>query len=136
MLGEIRDGETAGMALKAAMTGHQVYRTLHTNDSFGAIPRLFDLGLKPGMVAGAIVSIFAQRLTRRLCGACKEEYTPDHVDKHIHGKQIRKFGHFDFRVPVSGHTRSHIEVIPIHRFLDVTQDLQLGSHVGEFFLKI
>lgn len=76
-IGEIRDGETAGMALKAAMTGHQVYTTLHTNDSFGAIPRLFDLGLKPGMVAGAIVSIFAQRLTRRLCGACKEEYTPD-----------------------------------------------------------
>jgi type IV pilus assembly protein PilB len=73
-IGEIRDGETAGMALKAAMTGHQVYTTLHTNDSFGAIPRLFDLGLKPGMVAGAIIAIFAQRLTRRLCG-CREEYT-------------------------------------------------------------
>ena len=76
-IGEIRDGETAGMALKAAMTGHQVYTTLHTNDSFGAIPRLFDLGLKPGMVAGAIIAIFAQRLTRRLCSSCKEEYTPD-----------------------------------------------------------
>lgn len=76
-IGEIRDAETAGMALKAAMTGHQVYTTLHTNDSFGAIPRLFDLGLKPGMVAGAIVSIFAQRLTRCLCPSCKEEYTAD-----------------------------------------------------------
>lgn len=76
-IGEIRDGETAGMALKAAMTGHQVYTTLHTNDSFGAIPRLFDLGLKPGMVAGAIVAVFAQRLTRRLCGNCKEAYFPD-----------------------------------------------------------
>lgn len=70
-IGEIRDGETANMALKAAMTGHQVYTTLHTNDSFGAIPRLFDLGLKPGMVAGAIIAIFAQRLTRRLCPHCK-----------------------------------------------------------------
>jgi type IV pilus assembly protein PilB len=79
-IGEIRDGETAGMALKAAMTGHQVYTTLHTNDSFGAIPRLFDLGLKPGMVAGAIVAIFAQRLARRLCGNCKQEYQPDEAE--------------------------------------------------------
>jgi type IV pilus assembly protein PilB len=79
-IGEIRDGETAGMALKAAMTGHQVYTTLHTNDSFGAIPRLFDLGLKPGMVAGAIVAIFAQRLARRLCGNCKQEHQPDEAE--------------------------------------------------------
>ena len=69
-IGEVRDKVTAEMALKAAMTGHQVYTTLHTNDSFGAIPRLLDLGLKPGMVAGAIVSIFAQRLGRRLCSNC------------------------------------------------------------------
>ena len=82
-IGEIRDGETAGMALKAAMTGHQVYTTLHTNDSFGAIPRLFDLGLKPGMVAGAIVSIFAQRLARVLCPNCKEAYTPDETECRI-----------------------------------------------------
>lgn len=84
-IGEIRDGETAGMALKAAMTGHQVYTTLHTNDSFGAIPRLFDLGLKPGMVAGAIIAIFAQRLTRRLCSNCKEEYTPDESECAVLG---------------------------------------------------
>ena len=69
-IGEIRDGTTAEMALKAAMTGHQVYTTLHTNDSFGAIPRLLDLGLKPGMIAGAIVAIFAQRLVRRVCREC------------------------------------------------------------------
>ena len=84
-IGEIRDGETAGMALKAAMTGHQVYTTLHTNDSFGAIPRLFDLGLKPGMVAGAIIAVFAQRLTRRLCNACREEYTPDAEECEVLG---------------------------------------------------
>lgn len=73
-IGEIRDGETANMALKAAMTGHQVYSTLHTNDSFGAIPRVLDLGLKPGMLAGALIAVFAQRLVRRLCASCKEEY--------------------------------------------------------------
>lgn len=87
-IGEIRDGETAGMALKAAMTGHQVYTTLHTNDSFGAIPRLFDLGLKPGMIAGAIIAIFAQRLTRRLCPNCKESYRPDAEECEILGADL------------------------------------------------
>ena len=84
-IGEIRDHTTAEMALKAAMTGHQVYTTLHTNDSFGAIPRLLDLGLKPGMVAGAIIAVFAQRLARRLCSSCKVEYTPDQEECAILG---------------------------------------------------
>ena len=84
-IGEIRDAETANMALKASMTGHQVYTTLHTNDSFGAIPRLFDLGLKPGMVAGAIISVFAQRLVRVLCSECKDGYKPDEDDCAILG---------------------------------------------------
>lgn len=74
-IGEVRDHVTAEQALKAAMTGHQVFTTLHTNDSFGAIPRLLDLGLKPGMIAGAIIACFAQRLVRRLCPDCREAYT-------------------------------------------------------------
>jgi len=84
-IGEVRDAETANMALKAAMTGHQVYSTLHTNDSFGAIPRLLDLNLKPGMLAGALIAIFAQRLARRLCSNCKEEYTPDQKECELLG---------------------------------------------------
>lgn len=72
-VGEIRDQVTGEMAIKAAMTGHQVYTTLHTNDSFGAISRLVDLGLKPGMIAGTIIAVFAQRLVRRLC-VCKQEH--------------------------------------------------------------
>lgn len=76
-IGEIRDGVTAEMALKAAMTGHQVYTTLHTNDSFGAIPRLLDLGLKPGMIAGAIIAVFAQRLVRKVCPDCRVPHKPD-----------------------------------------------------------
>ena len=84
-IGEIRDGVTAEMALKAAMTGHQVYTTLHTNDSFGAIPRLLDLGLKPGMIAGAIVAVFAQRLVRRVCQQCKVEHVPDEKECAILG---------------------------------------------------
>ncbi|MFP4463683.1 MAG: GspE/PulE family protein [Alphaproteobacteria bacterium] len=84
-IGEIRDHVTAEMALKAAMTGHQVYTSLHTNDSFGALPRLLDLGLKPGMLAGAIIAVFAQRLARRLCKSCRQEYKPDAQECEILG---------------------------------------------------
>jgi type IV pilus assembly protein PilB len=78
-IGEVRDQVTAEQALKAAMTGHQVYTSLHTNDCFGAFPRLFDLGLKPPMVAGAVIATLAQRLVRKLCQKCKKpvEATPD-----------------------------------------------------------
>ncbi|MGE4313858.1 MAG: GspE/PulE family protein [Pseudobdellovibrionaceae bacterium] len=76
-IGEVRDKITAEMALKASMTGHQVYTTLHTNDSFGAIPRLMDFDMKPGMLAGALVAVFAQRLARRLCNHCKVQYVPN-----------------------------------------------------------
>ena len=74
-IGEVRDGVTAEQALKAAMTGHQVYTSLHTNDCFGAFPRLFDLGLKPQMVAGAVIATLAQRLVRKLCQKCKKPVT-------------------------------------------------------------
>lgn len=84
-IGEVRDKTTAEMALKAAMTGHQVYTSLHTNDSFGAIPRLLDLGMKPGMLAGAIIAVFAQRLARRLCSSCKEEYVPSAEECEVLG---------------------------------------------------
>lgn len=70
-IGEVRDKVTAEQALKAAMTGHQVYTSLHTNDCFGAIPRLVDMGMQPGMLAGAIIATFAQRLVRKLCPQCK-----------------------------------------------------------------
>jgi general secretion pathway protein E/type IV pilus assembly protein PilB len=89
-IGEIRDNITAEMALKAAMTGHQVYTTLHTNDSFGAVPRLLDLGLKPGMLAGSVIAIFAQRLTRRLCKSCKVEHTADEKECKILGADPAK----------------------------------------------
>jgi general secretion pathway protein E/type IV pilus assembly protein PilB len=75
-IGEMRDSETAQMALRAGMTGHQVFSTLHTNDAIGAVPRLMDLGLNPSMLAGNIICTIAQRLVRKLCPVCKEMLFP------------------------------------------------------------
>ncbi len=77
LVGEIRDQETAEMAFRAAMTGHQVYSTLHTNSAIGAIPRLQDLGVLPDIMAGNIIGVVAQRLIRRLCTHCRQAYRPD-----------------------------------------------------------
>ncbi|CAB1369911.1 GspE/PulE family protein [Denitratisoma oestradiolicum] len=77
LVGEIRDRETADMAFQAAMTGHQVYSTLHTNSAIGAIPRLLDIGILPDIMAGNIIGIVAQRLLRRLCIQCRRPHGPD-----------------------------------------------------------
>ena len=77
MVGEIRDLETGGIAIKAALTGHMVMSTLHTNSAPETITRLLDMGLEPFNVASALNLILAQRLVRRICGACKVQYVPD-----------------------------------------------------------
>jgi type IV pilus assembly protein PilB len=77
MIGEIRDNETADIAVKAALTGHQVLSTLHTNDAAGAISRLDDMGIEPFLIASSVILTCAQRLVRRLCPNCKEEYLPE-----------------------------------------------------------
>lgn len=77
MIGEIRDEETAQIAVRAAITGHLVFSTLHTNDAPGAITRLVDMGVEPYLVADAVVGVIAQRLVRRSCPNCKTAYTSD-----------------------------------------------------------
>ena len=72
LVGEIRDEDTAAMALRAAMTGHRVLSTLHSNSALGAVPRLQDMGVKPELLAGNIIGVVAQRLLRKLCNDCKE----------------------------------------------------------------
>jgi type II secretion system protein E len=74
MVGEIRDGETAEIAIRAALTGHQVFSTLHTNDAAGAVTRLIDMGVEPFLISSSLVGVLAQRLVRRLCPACKKEW--------------------------------------------------------------
>ena len=76
MIGEIRDMETAEIAIRAALTGHLVFSTLHTNDAPGAVTRLVDMGIEPFLISSAILGVLAQRLVRRLCEKCREEYTP------------------------------------------------------------
>ena len=73
LIGEVRDPQTAQMALRAAMTGHQIFSTLHTNDALGSIHRLVDLGLTRPMLAGNLMAVVAQRLVRKLCTSCKKE---------------------------------------------------------------
>jgi general secretion pathway protein E len=76
MVGEIRDSETAEIAIQAALTGHLVFSTLHTNDSFGALTRLVDMGIEPFLVASSVMAVLAQRLVRVLCADCREPYRP------------------------------------------------------------
>ncbi|OGZ05534.1 MAG: hypothetical protein A2845_05680 [Candidatus Lloydbacteria bacterium RIFCSPHIGHO2_01_FULL_49_22] len=81
MVGEIRDEETASVAIDSALTGHLVFSTLHTNNAAGAIPRLIDIGVNPKIISSALNIAIGQRLVRRLCTQCKEEYVP--VGKEI-----------------------------------------------------
>ena len=80
LVGEIRDGETAEIAMRAAITGHLVFSTIHTNDAVSSINRLIDMGLEPYMVSTALVGVVSQRLVRRICTNCREAITPDEYD--------------------------------------------------------
>jgi type IV pilus assembly protein PilB len=91
LVGEIRDADTATMAFRAAMTGHQVFSTLHTNSALGTFPRLLDIGILPDIMAGNIIGVVAQRLVRVLCPHCKEPYTPSDGER----KQLNLQAHQD-----------------------------------------
>ncbi len=85
LVGEVRDEDTAEMAFRAAMTGHQVFTTLHTNSALGAIPRLLDIGVKSDIMAGNIIGIIGQRLVRTLCTRCKKRRPAEDFEKIILG---------------------------------------------------
>jgi len=93
LVGEMRDAETAELAVQAALTGHMLFSTLHTNDALGAIPRLLDLGVPPFLLAATLEAVLAQRLVRRICGSCRESYEPDRALLHALG---------DDRPPIAG----------------------------------
>lgn len=86
MVGEIRDTETAGLAVQAALTGHLVFATLHTNNASTCLPRLLDMGIEPFLIASTVRAVVGQRLIRRLCVDCRETYTPDEATlKQVNG---------------------------------------------------
>jgi type IV pilus assembly protein PilB len=105
MVGEIRDGETASLAVQAALTGHLVFSTLHTNNAATCLPRLLDMEIEPFLIASTVRAVIGQRLLRRLCVNCRESFTPDkavladlakafHIDddaamKHVHELEMQ-----------------------------------------------
>ena len=80
MIGEIRDGETANLGVQAALTGHLVFSTLHTNNAATCLPRLLDMGIEPFLIASTVRAIVGQRLVRRICMTCRESYKPDETE--------------------------------------------------------
>ncbi len=101
MVGEIRDGETAGLAVQAALTGHLVFSTLHTNNAATCLPRLLDMKIEPFLIASTVRAVVGQRLVRRLCVDCREDFVPDgpvlknlgeifHIDNATYMKYIHR----------------------------------------------
>ncbi|HEY8370360.1 MAG TPA: type II secretion system ATPase GspE, partial [Thermodesulfobacteriota bacterium] len=98
MVGEIRDTETAEIAIQASLTGHLVFSTLHTNDAPGAVTRLIDMGIEPFLVSSSVIAIMAQRLVRHVCTACREFYMPTEAE-------LVDLGLDPSRVPAQGFAR-------------------------------
>ncbi|PNV85466.1 MAG: type II secretion system protein GspE [Desulfobacteraceae bacterium] len=97
MVGEIRDLETAQMAVRASLTGHVVFSTLHTNDAPGSITRLLDIGVEPFLISSGVTGVLAQRLARTVCRSCKEPYVPSEEDLEQFGIAERAKGRTFFR---------------------------------------
>ncbi len=125
LVGEVRDHDTAEMALRAAMTGHQVLTTLHTNSALRSIPRLLDLGLQPESMAGNIIGIVAQRLVRRLCVACCNESPADELEARIlsipPGQPIKRAVGCE-KCGFSGY-RGRLAIVEIVRFVPALDEL-------------
>jgi general secretion pathway protein E len=83
MIGEIRDLETAQIAVQASLTGHLVLATLHTNDAAGAVVRLVDMGIEPFLVASSLLGVLAERLVRKLCPVCRRPHEPDRAERGL-----------------------------------------------------
>ncbi|MBQ0028095.1 MAG: Flp pilus assembly complex ATPase component TadA [Lachnospiraceae bacterium] len=126
MIGEIRDGETAGIAVQASITGHLVVSTLHTNSAASTITRLADMGIEPYLIADSTIGIIAQRLVRRLCPTCKIEYTPDEEECDILG--IDKANPIKIYKPCgckNCDNSGYKGRIGVYEIMEVTHDLKL-----------
>jgi type II secretory ATPase GspE/PulE/Tfp pilus assembly ATPase PilB-like protein len=136
LVGEIRDEDTATMAFRAAMTGHQVFTTLHTNSALGAFPRLADIGISPDIMAGNIIGVVAQRLVRVLCPHCKESVKPSDDERKILGvkrnEAIQIFKHKGCKRCNQTGYRGRMAIIELLR-IDADMDAQIArrAHLDE-----
>lgn len=122
MVGETRDIETASISVRAAITGHLVFSTLHTNDAVSSIARLEDMGLLPYMISGSLVGVIAQRLMRKVCPDCAEEVVPTEEEAAILGKDIHTIKRAK-GCPVCNHTGYHGR-IAVHEVLYVDKEIR------------
>ena len=125
LIGEIRDFETLNSAAQAALTGHMVFSTLHTNDAPGAIPRMIQMGLKPYLIADALTGIVGQRLVRKICSYCKHEtkLTPALLDK------VREYGVDENTVLYAGEGCSHCDFSGYFGRTMVSEILVVDEHI-------
>lgn len=137
LVGEIRDEDTAKMAVRAAMTGHQVYATLHANSVFGAIPRLLDIGIDRSVLAGNIIGVVAQRLIRKLCTQCRESYVPTELERLLIGASEREMIQLYAAkgCPHCQHTgyKGRMSVVEVLRFDSELDDLLMKGVSGLAF---
>ncbi len=145
MVGEIRDSETAAIATNAALTGHLVLSTLHTNDATTAIPRLFDLGVQPFLVSATINAVIAQRLVRKICRNCIESYklpneTKSAIERQFKNSSLKKK---NYSVPAELYRGKGCKIcnytgykgrVAIYEIFNVTEDMRIFIQSPEFSL--
>lgn len=122
LVGEIRDQETAEIACRAAMTGHLVLSTLHTNDAVSAIPRLIDMGVEPFLISSSLAGVVAQRLVRKICPHCKQEYEPSVAEIQVIGRPVEKLYRGAGCQACGG--RGYLGRISVHEILVVDEEIR------------
>lgn len=130
LVGEIRDQETAEIACRAAMTGHLVLSTLHTNDAVSAIPRLMDMGVEPFLISSSLLGVVAQRLVRVICPHCKQEYEPTLAEIQVIGRPVEKLYRGVGCSACGG--RGYLGRISVHEILVVDEEIRnlIVQHVS------
>lgn len=122
LVGEIRDQETAEIACRAAMTGHLVLSTLHTNDAVSAIPRLIDMGVAPFLIGSSLIGVVAQRLVRVICSQCKQPYTPTPTELEVLGRQVNQLYRGTGCSACGG--RGYFGRVAVHEILEVDDEIR------------
>jgi type IV pilus assembly protein PilB len=133
LVGEIRDAETANIAVEAALTGHMLFSTLHTNDAPSTISRLTEMDIESFMISASLLCVCAQRLMRRVCKTCKQEYTPEAREADILQKAIKWSGPI-FRASPRGcptcNSTGYKGRVGIHELMAISEDLIKGINLG------